>query len=839
MLGPPDCVAVAIADSGLPVEVSITALRVALAGPGLAVLQAPPGAGKTTIVPLRLLNEPWLAGQRIVVLEPRRLATRAAARRMASLLGEEVGATVGFTTRDERRVSGASRIEVVTEGVLTRRLQHDPELPGTGLVIFDEHHERNLQGDLGLALALDVRASLRPDLRLLVMSATLDGGRVARLLGGEDEPAPIIASEGRAYPVDVRWLPRAAVVGPRKRGGQRDRLEPAVAAAIQQALRDEPLGDVLVFLPGAGEIRRVEGLLGALELDVDIRPLFGALPAADQDAALAPSTTGRRKIVLATDIAETSLTVEGVRVVVDAGQARVPRYEPRTGMTALQTVSASKASAEQRAGRAGRTEPGVAYRLWSKMDHAARRPFAAPEISQVDLAPLVLELACWGDPTGASLRWLDPPPPRPLEEGRQLLVLLGSLDGDGRPTELGRRMADLPLHPRLARMVTVAAERGRGFAACLLAALLEERDVLRGQRDEVPVDVAERVRLLADPTARHPLADGRALRVARDRAADLARRARVTPEEVDPHLCGSVLALAYPERVAQARGGGRFRLRGGPGAWVPQADPLGTETFLIAAEIDAGNKTDGRIRMAAGLAPDDLPLDEIEEATTLTWDRQRDDLVARVTRRLGALDLGTYDSRPTPSPATTAALVQRVKATKLAALPWTDAARAWQLRIGFLRRHRGEAWPDLSDLALLAGLNDWLTPLLERSSNRADLEAIDLVGAFRRRLGWEEARDLDHLAPARLNLSPDRSVTIDYATDPPSASVRVQHVFGLRQHPTIGGVPVVLHLLSPAGRPVQVTSDLLGFWTGSWRDVRKAMAGRYPKHAWPEDPTTA
>ncbi len=820
-------------DTGLPVEATLPALREALGQPGLAVLQAPPGAGKTTVVPLRLLHEPWLDGRRIVVLEPRRLATRAAARRMASLLGEEVGGTVGFTTRDERRVSGATRVEVVTEGVLTRRLQHDPDLPGTGLVVFDEHHERNLQGDLGLALALDVRDTLRPDLRLLVMSATLDGQRVARLLGGEAAPAPVIASEGRAHPVEVRWLPRPASARAAKVG---ERLEPAVAAAVQQALREVPAGDVLVFLPGAGEIRRVEGLLGGLGPDVDVRPLYGALSNADQDAALQPSAAGRRKVVLATDIAETSLTVEGVQVVVDGGQARVPRYDPRTGMTALQTVAISKASAEQRAGRAGRTGPGVAYRLWSKVDHAARRPFAAPEMSQVDLAPLVLELASWGDTTGASLRWLDPPPGRPVEEGRQLLVLLGALDAEGRPTDLGRRMADLPLHPRLARMVVAAAERGRGYDACVLAALLEERDVLRGHPNEIPVDVAERVTLLGESSARHPLADGRALRGARDRARDLARRARVEEARIDPHLCGAVLALAYPERVAQARGGGRFRLRGGQGAWVPSHDPLSTETFLVAASVDAGAKADGRIRVAAALAPDDLPLGEVEEATSLTWDKARDDLVARVTRRLGALDLGTYDARPAPGPATTAALVQRVKASRLAALRWSDAARSLQARVGFLRRHQDGDWPDLSDRALLGDLDGWLSPLLAGATGRADLDAVDVTRALRGRLSWEQARGLDRLAPTVLVLPSGRTTAIDYGTDPPSVAARVQQLFGVTEHPTVGGVPIALHLLSPADRPVQVTSDLPGFWAGSWRDVRKAMAGRYPKHAWPEDP---
>ena len=825
--------AVVLPDTGLPVEPTLPSLRQALDRVGLAVLQAPPGAGKTTVVPLRLLDEPWLEGRRIVVLEPRRLATRAAARRMASLLGEEVGATVGFTTRDERRVSAATRVEVVTEGVLTRRLQHDPELAGTGLVVFDEHHERNLQGDLGLALALDVRGTIRPDLRIVVMSATLDGGQVAELLRGDGPLVPVVVSEGRAHRVGVRWLPRPPTA--RAMRG-RERLEPAVASAVQLALREVPAGDVLVFLPGAGEIRRVEGLLGGLDSGVDVRPLYGALPAADQDAALVPAPPGRRKVVLATDIAETSLTVEGVSVVVDSGQARVPRYDPRTGMTALQTVAISKASAEQRAGRAGRTGPGVAYRLWSKVDHAARRPFAAPEISQVDLAPLVLELATWGDTTGDSLRWLDRPAARAVEEGRQLLLLLGALDAEGRPTDLGRRMADLPLHPRLARMVMAAAEAGRGYDACVVAALLEERDVLRGHPNELPVDVAERVRLLVEPEARHPLADGRAVRSARDRARDLARRARVDERAVDPYVCGAVLALAYPERVAQARGGGRFRLRGGTGAWVPSHDPLSTETFLVAASVDAGAKADGRIRVAAALAPDDLPLREVDEATTLTWDRSRDDLVARVTRRLGALDLGTYDSRPAPGPATTAALVRRVKATKLAALRWTPHARSLQARVGFLRRHHGEEWPDLADAALVAHLDTWLAPLLAGATGRADLEAVDMAKALRGRLTWEQSASLDQLAPPALALPSGRTTVIDYGTEPPSVAVRVQQLFGVTDHPTVAGVPIALHLLSPADRPVQVTSDLPGFWAGSWRDVRKAMAGRYPTHAWPEDP---
>ncbi|MDQ6726486.1 MAG: ATP-dependent helicase HrpB, partial [Actinomycetota bacterium] len=527
--------------SGLPVEGCVPELRRTLAGAGQAVLVAPPGAGKTTIVPLRLLGEPWLAGGRILVLEPRRLATRAAARRMASLLDEEVGATVGYSTRDKRRVGRTTRVEVVTDGILTRRLQRDPSLPGVGLVVFDELHERNLQAELALALVLDARPALRPDLRLLAMSATLEAGRVSALLGD----APVVVSEGRAHDVTLRWIPR-------RRG---ERLDVATAAAVRRAVREEP-GDVLAFLPGAGDIRRVEAALGGgpLPAGVDVRPLFGALPVAAQDAALAPSPAGRRRVVLATDIAETSLTVEGVRVVVDAGESRTPRFDPRSGLTKLRTGPISRASAEQRAGRAGRTGPGVAYRLWSKLEHAARRPYPDPEITGVDLAGLVLELAVWGA-EAATLAFLDPPPRRALDEAGALLATLGAVDPSGRPTRDGRAMAELPLHPRLARMVVTAAATGAGWTACVLAALLEDRDVLRGRPDDLPTDVAERVALIADPAASHARADTGGARAAARRATELARRAGVRPTAVDVTRCGTLLASAYPDRLAQARGG--------------------------------------------------------------------------------------------------------------------------------------------------------------------------------------------------------------------------------------------------------------------------------------------
>ena len=831
--------------TGLPIEDCLPALSVALAQPGQAVLAGPPGSGKTTVVPLRLLDAPWLAGQRIVMLEPRRLATRAAARRMAFLAGEEVGATIGYRTCDERRTGPQTRIEVVTEGILTRRLQRDPSLPGTGLVIFDEFHERNLQADLGLALLLDVigghhrapghRPALRPDLRLLAMSATLDTARVATLLGGEGGPAPVIGTGGRAHPVDIRWLPRKP----------KDRLAPAATAAVLRALREES-GDVLVFLPGAADIRRVETALRSdarLPPEVDVRPLFGALSIAEQDAALAPSPPGRRRVVLATDIAETSLTVEGVRVVVDGGQARSPRYDPGRGLTRLQTGSTSRASADQRAGRAGRTEPGVAYRLWSKMEHAARRPFPDPEIASVDLAGLALELAVWGAEP-ARLAFLDRPPARALQEAGRLLSDLGALDDSGRPTAEGRAMAELPLHPRLARMVTGAAPLGLGWTACVLAALLEDRDVLRGAPDEVPVDVAERVRLVADRNARHPRADPPAVQGARRRAGDLARRVGVEPGAAEPARAGLALSLAYPDRIGQGRGRGRFRLRNGAGAWVPAGDPMAAEAFVVVAEMDF-DRRDSRVRLASALEAADIESAAgagIERSVTLAWDPARDDLRLREERRLDGLVLGEGEGPADPGPATTRALLERVRATRLGVLRFEDAARALQQRVAFARRVRSDAgWPDLSDAGLLGSLDEWLAPRLAKATGRADLEAVDVAGALRARLGPVLVAELERLAPPMLALPSGRRVPIDYGGDQPVAAVRVQELFGVTRHPAVGGgaVPVVLQLLSPAGRPVQVTADLPGFWSGSWAEVRKEMAGRYPKHPWPADPTTA
>jgi ATP-dependent helicase HrpB len=800
----------------------LPALLAALEHPGRAMLIAPPGAGKTTLVPLAVLDAGWLAGRRVLVLEPRRLATRAAARRMAALLGEQVGDTVGYQTRDERRIGPATRIEVVTEGILTRRLQHDPELPSVGLVVFDEVHERNLTTDLGLALTLDVAATLRPDLRILAMSATPDTAALVRALG----EAPVIESEGRAHPVDIRWLPT----------DRQTRTDDAVVAAVQRAVREEQ-GDVLVFLPGIAEIRRAEGTLAAsLPNHVDVLPLAGALTLAEQDVALAASPPGRRRVVLATDIAESSLTVEGVRVVVDSGLARAPRFDVRTGMTRLTTVTTSRASAEQRAGRAGRLEPGVCYRLWSKIEHGTRPAHRSPEIDEVDLAGLALELAAWGSDEH-DLTFLSPPPPKAMRAGRELLTDLGALDHERRITQVGRRMLGLPVHVRLARML-VAEPSSLG---CAIAALVDERDVMRGRIDDLPSDLAVRIRLVAG--GHHDLADRRAVERLRQRAADLARRLgiRFDADEIDPDRAGAALLHGFPDRLAARRRPGQFQLRSGSGAWLPDTDPLAHEAFVVAADLD-GKRDRARIRLAAGLDADEIArelADEVDEQVRLEWDQARDDLVERVERRLGAMRLGTSARPASPGPGTTAALLERASATRLAVLGWSASSLSIRDRVEFLHRAIGEPWPDWRIETLCATLADWLAPYIPGATRRADLERVDLTMVLRAQLPWPQGAELDTLAPVALELPTGRSVAIDYGGEQPSARVRVQDLFGTTVHPTAGGRPIVLHLLSPADRPIQITADLPGFWAGSWTDVRKDLAGRYPKHQWPADPAHA
>ncbi|MFL5127767.1 MAG: ATP-dependent helicase HrpB [Microvirga sp.] len=820
-------------DTPLPIDAALPELAAALAARPNAVLVAPPGAGKTTRVPLALLDEPWVEGRKLIVLEPRRLAARAAADRMAATLGEAVGETVGLRVRLGSKIGRRTRIEVVTDGVFPRMMLDDPAIEGVAAVLFDEFHERSLDADLGLALALDAQGGLREDLRLLVMSATLDGARVAGLLGD----APVIRSEGRAYPVETRHLGR----DPNRR------IDAEVADAVARALRAES-GSILAFLPGQGEIRRVEMLLRARIVDpaVDIAPLYGALYRAEQDLAVAPAKPGRRKIVLATSIAETSLTIEGVRVVIDSGLARVPVYEPDTGLTRLATVRVSRASADQRRGRAGRTEPGVCYRLWEEAATGALEPFGRPEILSADLAPLVLDCAAWGVADPRKLAFLDPPPAPALAEARALLEELGALDRDGRITESGRRLRALPLPPRLARMVLAAAGRSPETArdAADLAAVLVERG-LGGDA----VDLAERVeRFRRDRSPR--AADMRRM------AEGWARMAHISPPGGEGRLgsppsppgggnFGPLLVLAYPDRIAKARGRpGEYLMANGRGAVLEAHERLARESFLAIAEI-AGAAASARILAAAALSAaevEEVVGPQIVEAEEVSFDRAARALRARAVRRLGAITLA---ERPLPALATeeaARALARGVAALGLDALPWSKALAQWRERVMFLRRAEGEEWPELSDDALAATIEDWLAPHLVGKAGLADIGPDDLAEALRALLPWSLRARLDAEAPTHVEVPTGSRIAIDYgAEEGPVLAVRVQELFGLRQHPTIaaGRVPLVLHLLSPAQRPIQITRDLPGFWRGSWAAVRADMRGQYPKHPWPKDPLNA
>jgi ATP-dependent helicase HrpB len=801
------------------------------------VLEAPPGAGKSTVVPLELLHESWLAGQRIVMLEPRRLAARAAARRMAFTLGETAGQTVGYRVRFDTRVSPGTRIEVVTEGVLTRMHREDPALEGIGLVIFDEFHERSLHADLGLAFALQTRELLRPELRLLVMSATLDGATVAGLLDG----APVIRSEGRRFPVETRYRPR--------REGQR--VDAAVAVTVREALDDEP-GDILVFLPGAGEINRVASLLeeGGLSPGTTIYRLHGMLPAEEQDAAIAPSPVGRRKVVLATSIAETSLTIEGVRVVVDSGLMRVPRFSPRTGMTRLETVRVTRASADQRRGRAGRLEPGVCYRLWAAHDEHGMIPHGTPEILSSDLASLALDLAAAGIRDPGELRWLDPPPAAATAQARELLVLLGAIHPDGAITDHGRRMTALGLHPRLAHMAQEARRLGHGPLAADLAALLGDRDIAaRGEGPAAQPDADIRLRLEALHGSRAlqglPMDRGRLQRVKAD-AAEWHRRLGVGPQQrSDVEAAGLVLALAYPDRIAQRRTGeaGRFLVRNGRGASLPPSQPLARVEYLVVADLEDSG-TESRILLAAPLTlPEilDLAPGGVRMTVEVRWDAETRTILARRVTRLGAIELESVAISDPDPVAVKRVLIEGLRSEGTGALPWTPRASRLRERLRFLQG-LDPAWPDVSEEALLAAMEHWLGPWLDGVRRKGDLERVDLVEPLLALLPWEKRARLDELAPERFTVPSGSSIAIDYSNPAaPVLAVRLQEVFGLMDTPRIGGgrVPVTLHLLSPAYRPVQVTRDLASFWRTGYFDVRKDLRGRYPKHHWPDDPLTA
>lgn len=814
----------------LPIDQILDQITASLISHPRAVIIAPPGAGKTTIVPLALRTAPWRLGGRILMLEPRRLATRAAARRMAELLGDEVGGIVGYQTREERRIGPHTEIEVVTEGVLTRRIQNDPALTGISAVIFDEVHERNLPTDLGLAFTLDAAAALRPDLRIIAMSATADHKRLPEILAFGGELAPVLMSEGRSHPVEMNWLPRQ----------RNQRLEPAVVTAVSTALRDSGPdgGDLLVFLPGIGEIRRVQTLLHQVLADnVDVFALAGALSLAEQDQALVGSAPGRRRVVLATDIAETSLTVEGVRIVVDSGLARAPRFDTGTGMSRLTTVTTSRSSAEQRAGRAGRVAPGSCYRLWSKIEHGSRSAYPSPEITETDLAGLMLEVAAWGTPI-EDLTWIDPPPSKAVRAARELLGELGALTpGPGlQLSRVGEEMLGLPVHPRLARMIAAHP----GSLACVMAAIIEERDLLRSTTSPSS-DLGLRLQILAHDLHHDGMDTGLAARLLRQ-AQEIAQRARIPFDlsEVNPDLAGVVLLEAYPDRLAVRRRPGQFQMRTGSAAMMDDTDPLATEEFIVAATLD-GKRDRARIRLAAAISVDEVIArfgDQIDLTRTLAWDRDVDDLVEHTERRLGSMRLGTRQGPPTPSEAVTERWLQRIRSTGGAALDWNGSALSLRARVEFLHRHLGDPWPDWSMPTLLKDAENWLAPYLIGITRRSEIESLDLVMVLRSGLPWEVGAELDERAPATWDLGP-RSVPIDYSTDPPHLRARVQDLFGVTTHPAVAGVAITIHLLSPADRPVQITADLPGFWAGSWAEVRKEMAGRYPKHHWPMDPMTA
>ncbi len=747
----------------------------------MAVLQAPPGAGKSTGVPLALLDAPWLAGQRMLVLEPRRLAARAVANRMASLLGESVGETVGYRMRLDTQVGPRTRIEVVTEGILTRQLQRDPALEGVGLVIFDEFHERSLQADLGLALTLDVRRQLRPQLRMLVMSATLDGAAVAALL----DDAPLIAAPGLSFPVETRYAERDSS----------DYLDRQVAAAIHRALRDDP-GDLLVFLPGAGEIRRVESLLSG-KIDAQLHPLYGDLPREAQDRAIQPAPAGQRKVVLATNIAETSLTIEGVRVVIDTGLERRNLFDPRSGMNRLETVAISQASADQRRGRAGRLAPGICYRLWTEARQRSLAVHTPAEIVSADLAPLALELACWGTRDPAELSWLTPPPAGPLAQARELLHTLGALDDDERITAHGREMHRLGTHPRLAHLLLCAQAAGTASTGCALAALLGERDILRTRPGERDADLRTRLELLArqSDAVGHPAADRYALRQAQRSAENFARQLGLRGKlaDLDMHEAGWLLASAYPDRIGRARtpGAGRYQLSNGRGAFFAEPQSLAGNEFLVIAELDAGER-EARIFSAAPLSLKDIEQhfgDAIQDAERVYWDERTEAVLARRQRSLGQLMLGDT-AWPDPDRAQIAvAMLEGIRSMGLDALPWSTELRQWQARILLSRAAQPEAtppWPDVSDTTLLATLESWLLPWLEGISRRAHLTRLDLRAALHGLLNWQQQQRLDEFAPTHLVVPSGSRIAIDYLDGPiPSLSVRLQEVFGLRATPAL------------------------------------------------------
>ena len=807
--------------TSLPIDAVLDDLAAVLARRSTAVLVAPPGAGKTTRVPLALLDEPWVGNGKIIVLEPRRIAARASAERMAQTLGERVGETVGYRVRFGAKVSRATRIEVVTEGIFAQQILNDPELNGVAAVLFDEFHERSLDADLGLALARDVQTGLREDLRILVMSATLDGARVAALLGD----APVIESEGRAYPVETRYLGRKPDAP----------LERQMADAIATALRADA-GSVLAFLPGAAEIRRTQTMLEERVHDagVDIVPLFGALDASVQDRAIAPAPKGRRKVVLATSIAETSLTIDGVRIVVDSGLARVPRYEPDIGLTRLETVRASRAAVDQRRGRAGRTTPGICYRLWDEPQTVSLPAYTTPEILAADLSSLVLDLAQWGVRDPGTLAFLDPPPGPSLKEARDLLRQLGALDDDGRITAEGQALRALALPPRLARMIVDAVPLGAAQEAADIAAILTERG-LGG--DSVDLD-ARLDQFRRDRSQRASSAKQLAKRWAGQVSSSRSQGGG------ELSSTGALLALAFPDRIAKNRGNGSFVLANGRGAAMDQAAALARAPYIAVGEL-TGTAARGRILLAAPITQAEIETrfaDEIESADDVWFDKDAMALRGRRRKRLHAITLAEAALQISPSEDGAKIFAEGLVAAGLDRLPWSKALTQWRGRVMFLRAAEGNAWPDLSDAGLAATADAWLAPALFDKTSLKDFSAGDLSEALMALLPWELRTRLDREAPTHFEAPTGSMLPIDYeAEQGPTIAVRLQELFGLKVHPAVakGKVPLVLELLSPAHRPVQVTRDLPGFWRGSYAAVRADLRGRYPRHPWPEDPAAA
>ncbi|WP_093995539.1 ATP-dependent helicase HrpB [Octadecabacter ascidiaceicola] len=793
-------------NAALPIDDVMPELIEAVRNRGCAVLQAPPGAGKTTRVPLALMDTGIVQGK-IVMLEPRRLAARAAAERLAQQLGESTGETVGYRMRGETKVSGATKIEVVTEGILTRMIQSDPELPGIGAVIFDEFHERSLNADLGLALTLEVREALRPDLVLMVMSATLDAGPVAELVN-----APIVTSQGRAFAVEPRWLDRPL--------HKEIRFDQAAADLVAQAV-GETQGGVLVFLPGEGEIHRVQARLdGRLPDDCAIRPLFGALPFTEQRAAIAPVTSGR-KVVLATSIAETSLTIEDIRVVVDCGKSRRARFDPGSGMSRLVTERVTRAEATQRAGRAGRVAEGLAYKLWSKGEDGALTAFPPAEIEAADLTGLAVELAVWG---GDGLPFLTDPPEHALSEARVLLTALGALD-DGRITSHGRALAKLPLHPRLAHMLVTG-----GKPSAPLAALLSERDILLG----APSDLSLRIKILSGERGPHPVHKSALARVKQEakRLAKFAPDLPLQPPEI-------YAAMAYPDRIALRRSGNepRYVLSGGKGAYMDSADPLAGQRLLVVTDTD-GNPREAKIRFALSISEADIRdvADTlISTINTCAWSKRDGKVLARKQERLGALVLSDTAWKDAPADEIARAMLDGVR---MLGFKFSPAAERFRARVALVRAN-DPSIPDLSDDALNNTLDDWLLPYLNGVQTAAHWKSHDTLQALRATLTWEQMQLIDREAPAQFTTPLGRHTPIDYSTEAPEITLRIQEMFGTTRHPTVAGRPLRVTFLSPGQKPIQTTMDVPRFWATSYADVRKDMRGRYPRHPWPEDPTQA